>query len=98
MKRVAIVTGAAKPDSIGFAVAQGLIEEGCEVVVADLYTEGFAAFSGLCITTDASDPTSVEAMVKKTVETHGRIDILVNCVGGSWGITAQDLTARPRRT
>ena len=42
MKRVAIVTGAAKPDSIGFAVARGLIEEGCEVVVADLYTEGFA--------------------------------------------------------
>jgi NAD(P)-dependent dehydrogenase (short-subunit alcohol dehydrogenase family) len=49
VKRVAIVTGAAKPDSIGFAVAQGLIEEGCEVVVADLYTEGFSAFRGLCV-------------------------------------------------
>ena len=46
MKRVAIVSGAAKPDSIGFAVARGLIEEGCEVFVADLYTEGFSAFRG----------------------------------------------------
>jgi meso-butanediol dehydrogenase/(S,S)-butanediol dehydrogenase/diacetyl reductase len=91
-----MVTGAAKPDSIGFAVAQGLIEEGCELVVADLYTEGFSAFQGLCVKTDAANPTQVEAMVQQTVERHGRIDILVNCVGGSWGITEQDLRAPPR--
>jgi len=35
MKRVAIVTGAAKPDSIGHAVALGLQEEGMQAVVAD---------------------------------------------------------------
>jgi 3-oxoacyl-[acyl-carrier protein] reductase len=98
MKRVAIVTGAAKPDSIGYAVAQGLIEEGCEVVVADLYTEGFSAFRGLCIRTDAAEPRSVQTMIQATVEKHGRIDILVNCVGGSWGITEQDLRAPPRPT
>jgi NAD(P)-dependent dehydrogenase (short-subunit alcohol dehydrogenase family) len=94
---VAIVTGAAKPDSIGFAVAQGLIEEGCEVVVADLYTEGFAAFGGLCIRTDVADPASVEQMVRQAIEAHGRLDILVNCVGGSWAITEQDLRSPPRR-
>lgn len=98
MKRVAIVSGAAKPDSIGFAVAQGLIEEGCEVVIADLYTEGFAAFRGLCVKTDAADPQSVQEMVEAAVQRHGRIDILVNCVGGSWGITEQDLRAAPRPT
>jgi 3-oxoacyl-[acyl-carrier protein] reductase len=97
VNRVAIVTGAAKPDSIGFAVAQGLIEEGCEVVVADLFVEGFSAFKGLCVKTDASDPLSVEAMTRQVVERHGRIDILVNCVGGSWGITEQDLRSPPRR-
>lgn len=97
MKRVAIVTGAAKPDSIGFAVARGLLAEGCEVVVADLYTEGFAAFDGLCVRTDVADPASVEAMVGQAVGRHGRIDILVNCVGGSWGITEHDLRAAPRR-
>ena len=98
MSRVAIVTGAAKPDSIGFAVTQGLLQEGCEVVVADLYTEGFAAFSGLCVKTDAADPDSVLQMIRKTAERFGRIDILVNCVGGSWGITEQDLRAPPRAT
>jgi len=98
MKRVAIVTGAAKPDSIGFAVAQGLMEEGCEVVVADLYTEGFAAFSGLCVKTDVSDPSSVSGLIQETVKRFGRIDILVNCVGGSWGITEQDLRSPPRAT
>jgi meso-butanediol dehydrogenase / (S,S)-butanediol dehydrogenase / diacetyl reductase len=98
MKRVAIVTGAAKPDSIGFAVAQGLLEEGCEVVVADLYTEGFSAFDGLCVKTDASDAASVSQMIERVVQRFGRIDILVNCVGGSWGITEQDLRAPPRPT
>lgn len=98
MQRVAIVTGAAKPDSIGFAVARGLAEEGCEVVVADLYAEGFAAFSGLCIKVDVSDPSAVESMIQETVKRFGRIDILVNCVGGSWGITERDLRAPPRAT
>ena len=98
MKRVAIVTGAAKPDSIGFAVAQGLLEEGCSVVVADLYEQGFSQLKDcLCVKTDVSDPQSVESLIKKTIEKHGRIDILVNSVGGSWGITQRDLTAPPPR-
>jgi meso-butanediol dehydrogenase / (S,S)-butanediol dehydrogenase / diacetyl reductase len=98
VKRVAIVTGAAKPDSIGFAVAQGLIAEGCEVVVADLYAEGFSAFSGLCIETDVSDPQPVQRMIDQTVGRFGKIEILVNCVGGSWGITEADLRGPPRPT
>src|SRR5258708_4970796 len=98
MKRVAIVTGGAKPDSIGFAVVLGLQEEGMQVVVADLYEQGFAALPQcLCIRTDVSDPASVDAMVDQAMEKYGRIDVLVNCVGGSWGITAQDLTAPPPR-
>ena len=96
--KTAIVTGAAKPDSIGFAVARGLQEEGCSVAVADLYEQGFSRLENcLCVKTDVSDPRSVEAMIEKTVEKHGRIDILVNSVGGSWGITQRDLTAPPPR-
>ena len=41
--RTAVVTGAAKPDSIGHEVALRLLKEGMQVVVADLYEEGFAA-------------------------------------------------------
>jgi len=98
MNRVAIVTGAAKPDSIGFAVAKGLRREGCEVVVADLYEQGFPALHDcLCIKTDVADPGGVDRMVLKTIQTHHRIDILVNAVGGSWGITQRDLIASPPR-
>jgi NAD(P)-dependent dehydrogenase (short-subunit alcohol dehydrogenase family) len=98
VKRVAIVTGAAKPDSIGFAVVQGLLAEDYGVVVADLYEQGFAGLSPcLCICTDVADPASVDHMVQQTIQKLGRIDVLVNCVGGSWGITPQDLTAPPRR-
>jgi NAD(P)-dependent dehydrogenase (short-subunit alcohol dehydrogenase family) len=98
MNRVAIVTGGAKPDSIGFAVVQGLRREGCQVVVADLYEQGFAALHDcLCVKTDVADSAAVEKMVLKTIQTHGRIDILVNAVGGSWGITPQDLIASPPR-
>lgn len=96
MKRVAIVTGAAKPDSIGAGVAKGLLDEGCDVVIADLYEPGFSP-AYLCIKTDVSDPASVDAMMKAVIEKKKRIDILVNAVGGSWGITPQDLTAPPPR-
>ena len=48
--------------------------------------------------TDVADAASAEAMVKETAaDDLGRIDILVNAVGGSWGITPEDLTAPPRR-
>jgi NAD(P)-dependent dehydrogenase (short-subunit alcohol dehydrogenase family) len=98
LKKVAIVTGGAKPDSIGAAVVRGLQNEGMQVVVADLYEVGFAAMKNAhCIRTDVSDPQAVEAMVAATVAKFGRIDVLVNCVGGSWGITSEDLTAPPPR-
>jgi 3-oxoacyl-[acyl-carrier protein] reductase len=98
VKPVAIVTGAAKPDSIGHAVARGLLEEGMLVVVADLYDDGFGTLPECtCIRADVSDPQAVDALVKEAVTRHARIDVLVNCVGGSWGITPQDLTAPPPR-
>ena len=96
--KTAIVTGAAKPDSIGFAVAQGLLEEGCNVVVADLYEQGFPQLKDcLCVRTDASDPDSVQKMIEAALARFRSIDILVNAVGGSWGITQRDLTAPPPR-
>jgi NAD(P)-dependent dehydrogenase (short-subunit alcohol dehydrogenase family) len=94
--KTAIITGAAKPDSIGHEVALRLLKEGMEVVVADLYEEGFAALRQcLCVRTDVCDPSSIEGMIRKAVERFGRIDVLVNCVGGSWGITRKDLLASP---
>ena len=96
--KVALVTGGAKPDSIGHEVALRLLKEGMQVAVADLYEEGFAALKQcFCVRCDVADPSSVDEMIRKVVERCGRIDVLVNCVGGSWGITEQDLIASPPR-
>jgi 3-oxoacyl-[acyl-carrier protein] reductase len=90
--KVAVVSGAAKPDSIGHEVALRLLEEGMQVVVADLYEEGFASLRRCtCVRCDVADPDSVQ----KLFEGLHRVDVLVNCVGGSWGITRKDLVASP---
>ncbi len=92
--KVAIVTGAAKPDSIGHEVALRLLKQGMQVVVLDLYEEGFSSLPGCkCIKCDVSDFPSVE----KIFSGLERLDVLVNCVGGSWGITPKDLVASPPR-
>ena len=94
--KVAIVTGAAKPDSIGHEVALRLLKEGMQVVVADLYEEGFSAMREcFCVRCDVADPDSVQQMVESVISKLNRIDVLVNCVGGSWGITRKDLLASP---
>jgi NAD(P)-dependent dehydrogenase (short-subunit alcohol dehydrogenase family) len=94
--KVALVTGAAKPDSIGHEVALRLLKEGMQVAVADLYEQGFASLRDcFCVRTDVSDPASVEEAIRKTIEKFHRLDVLVNCVGGSWGITRKDLLASP---
>jgi 3-oxoacyl-[acyl-carrier protein] reductase len=67
-----------------------------QVVIADLYEEGFPGLKQFfCIRTDASDPSSVGQMVDSAISRFQRLDILVNCVGGSWGITRTDLLASP---
>ena len=93
MKKTAVVTGAAKPESIGREVAVRLQRE-MNVVVLDLYEEGFASLPGIqCVKCDVSDFSSVQRIISGL----DRIDVLVNCVGGSWEITKDDLRSGPRR-
>src|SRR5690606_33404972 len=83
--KVAIITGSAM--GMGMETAKLLIEEDAKVVVADFNEEagnavvkeiiangGTAAFCKV----DISDATQVEAMVKFTVDTYGRLDCAVN--------------------
>ncbi|MEA3193589.1 MAG: 2-hydroxycyclohexanecarboxyl-CoA dehydrogenase [Betaproteobacteria bacterium] len=92
--KTAVVTGAAKPESIGHEVAVRLQKEGMQVVVLDLYEEGFSSLPGCrCIRCDVSDPSAIESAFASLKELH----VLVNCVGGSWEITKDDLRAGPRR-
>jgi pyridoxal 4-dehydrogenase len=79
--RVAIVTGAAQ--GIGRAIAEKLDSEGATVVIADLNAEGAeeaaaALERGSALEVDVSDKASVDAMVKATVDQHGKVDTIVN--------------------
>jgi NAD(P)-dependent dehydrogenase (short-subunit alcohol dehydrogenase family) len=81
--RIAIVTGAAQ--GIGAIYAKALAAEGATVVVSDILdgtsvVEAIEAAGGqgLYVKADVSNEASVQALVDKTVETFGKIDILVS--------------------
>ena len=82
--RVAIVTGAAT--GIGRAVSERLASEGASVVLGDVDGDGVqSAAAGLdgavALEVDVADPHQVEAIVERTTERFGRIDVLVNNAG-----------------
>ena len=80
--RVAVVTGAAR--GIGAAAAQNLVEQGAQVVFADINGEGAAEKAGhagndsVGFGCDISKPESVKALHRHVLEKFGKIDILVN--------------------
>ncbi len=87
--KVALVTGVAKTNSIGFNTARVLGEEGARLAVVDisekvhacaqqLRTEGFDAAS---YTADLTKMDEVQAAVSTIVGRYGRIDVLVNNAG-----------------
>ena len=85
-RRVALVTGGA--NGIGRASALRIAEEGRDVVIIDMADGGPAVEAiealgqrALYIQTDVSDESAVQAAVARTVETFGRLDILVCCAG-----------------
>ena len=81
--RVALVTGGAS--GIGKASARLLAEHGARVVVADVNADAAAAtareISGISCTTDIGDSGAVAAMVARTLEAYGRIDVLLHAAG-----------------
>lgn len=86
--KVALVTGAAS--GLGLATAKAFVEAGASVVLADINQKQVEAaakelagrgYKTLAVTCDVSDDAQVEAMVKKTVATFGRLDAAYNNAG-----------------
>lgn len=83
--RVAIVTGG--PGLLGREFCRTLAEAGAAVVVADINTKAAQevaaalnqqSYKAVAVTVDVTKPDSVKAMVETTLNTFGRLDILVN--------------------
>jgi NAD(P)-dependent dehydrogenase (short-subunit alcohol dehydrogenase family) len=86
--KVAIVTGGAS--GMGRTTAMTFAREGAKVIVADCVVNGGdetveairkAGGEAIFVRTDVSKSADVAAMVKKAVDTYGRLDILYNCAG-----------------
>ena len=76
-----VVTGASK--GIGLAIVHALVAEGMRVVGRVVLVDSLEAIDGVtAIAADLVEPVGGERLVEEAVERHGRIDVLVNNVGG----------------
>ena len=88
--KIAIVTGAGK--GIGRGIAVGLAEAGADVALAartesdlDEVASVVEAIGrrALVVPTDVTDREALERLVDRTVDTFGRLDVVVNNAGGT---------------
>lgn len=93
--KVAIVTGGSR--GLGRAMAEGLVREGCRVVICarseDALQQAAAEMRGaggdvIAIAADMTSEADIQRLVQAVLDRFGRVDILVNNVGGSQGGSA----------
>ncbi|MFV0461178.1 MAG: SDR family NAD(P)-dependent oxidoreductase [Actinomycetales bacterium] len=84
--KVAIVTGASR--GIGLATVRTLREEGVEVVAAARHaSDDLTATGATVVPVDLTTPQGAGELVAAAERTHGRLDLLVNNVGGGSRLT-----------
>ncbi|MEL6242786.1 MAG: SDR family NAD(P)-dependent oxidoreductase [Pseudomonadota bacterium] len=80
--RVALVTGAAQ--GIGQACAKALVDDGYQVVLADIQDsvhDTAEEIGGVGIVCDMSDAAAIHSMFKRVEQTHGVVAALINNAG-----------------
>jgi NAD(P)-dependent dehydrogenase (short-subunit alcohol dehydrogenase family) len=97
--RTALIAGGA--GGIGTAICEGLASRGCRIVLtsrdetkaralAETIRGAGGEATGLALRADSMD--GVKRFVEKVYASHGRIDILVNCIGGQIEAPAEEYT------
>ena len=97
--KTAIVTGGSR--GLGKEMAEGLAEAGATLMlcarraewldetITEFKARGFSVVGKLC---DVSKPEEIQAIVDETVKAFGKIDILINNAGVSWGAMPEQMT------
>ena len=97
--KTAIITGGSR--GLGKEMAEGLAEAGANLMlcarreewlaptVEEFRGRGFQTESMLC---DVTNEEQVQVVVEKTVEKFGKVDILINNAGISWGAKPEEMT------
>ena len=100
--RVAFVSGGG--GAIGTAIALALASAGARIVVGDIdqgradataKAVGDAGSECLAIAANIADPTQAERLVARALDRFGRLDIVVNAVGGGAGKVIFDAETYP---
>lgn len=96
--KVAIITGGAGINGLGFATARQMAAQGARVVILDLESADPGAAAArlgeghVGLVTNVTDKSQCEAAVAAVVKTFGRIDILVNNAGITQPVKTLDIT------
>ena len=96
--KVALITGGAGRNGLGYATAKMMAAQGARVVILDLaHTEPAAAAADLGeghmgVVADVTDKASCEAAAAAILQQMGRIDILVNNAGITQPVKTLEIT------
>jgi NAD(P)-dependent dehydrogenase (short-subunit alcohol dehydrogenase family) len=96
--KVAVITGGAGINGLGYATARQMAAQGARVVIMDLARAEPAAAADrlgaahLGLVGDVTDKAACDAVVARVVEAFGRIDILVNNAGITQPVKTLEIT------
>src|SRR5207249_10877958 len=95
--KVALVTGGSR--GLGLQIAEALGEMGAKLAISARKADELEQarellarqhIEALPLVCDISRPEAIEPMVSKLLERHGKVDVLVNNAGATWGAPAED--------